>query len=264
MTTTTSSIMEQHCRLIAEHRSWLKHIDPKLLASWEGILKSKPESAVAEAWVRKLMASYDLNPKPAEKQGKGGLDFICTACEKGKDIFYVEVANFDAKAIGKKLGQPEHMDSCTSGPVTSPFPEFLVKRRKKQDQVAKHQINRPTVLAFTCFQEVVSNLFFDDHLITELMIPQLNHGKPFFNRTLFFKEGNERGSYTDACPDISAVMICAPIWNYSSTQQPVINLVLNPSAAREFDPAWMPKIDCHKLSDTWRDIDPCQWQVCKD
>jgi hypothetical protein len=251
----------RYTTVVAEHESWLAQW-PDHLAAWQGRHAHDPEGAIAEAWVRREL-SKQVEVEPYEIPGQGGVDYRCRTQES--EVFAVEVANLDADAVGKRTGLPEKVEEWEGGSPGCIASKLMRVRLSKSAQLAK--IAEPVLLALTCLQETVTFTHFCGSGARDLLVPPTERGitssreRPIFNHAFFFKPGTELRPYTDACPEVAGVLLCAVPWVEADGQQPVTTLVLNPLPRHPFDRAWLPNVRRSALSSNWSTTDPCNWGV---
>lgn len=268
MTTKTSSFVERYSKLIAEHQTWLNQNTPKLLPSWDAILKAQPESAIAEAWVRQNIIAPAHTAEPNDLPKKGGIDFRYMPVNQTGTTFYIEVTNLESDSLGKNSKLPDRIEDWEGGGVAFTQGVFRRKRESKQKQLT--DAKGPALIAITAFHETATFVHFERHTIQEILIPPCNlhwddqeqsRKEYIFKDNLFFKGGNRGAPYEPACPKVSGVLLCNTQWTNTFTRQPLIWLVLNPTATHPFNPEWLPGVPCCKLQDNWQTVDPCRWSA---
>lgn len=266
------SIEEQYADLVDGHKTWLKQFPNSYLSAWETMFADKPESAIAEAWVRNFLSKNEIECKPNDDPNIGGLDFLCAVADRQ---FYAEVTNLDASSIGDRTGLPASVNDFGSRVVGSISSKFLGKRRAKQEQIAKCPYKCPVVIAFVCFHESVTFTHFRRDKIESYVLPVTCYSPAQDNDdgsdptcrglkwdcNLFFKNGSQPNTREDACPEISAVLFCSAPWNYAGTSTPVTHMVLNPTATNPLNLAGCKGISIGQLPDGWADQDEWEWRL---
>lgn len=299
-------------RDIQEHRLWLKSYGVRHENEWEARLRNTPEAAIAEACVR-LLITKDLSEiRPPEVPGQGGLDFYCQASLFPHPHFYVECTCFEDSTCSSMTGLPEAVEDWSGGGIVSIAKKFQArafltlmsrscnrppieshehshtqsadatlhdhdncsKRLKKQNQVTKHSLQAPVVLAIASTHETTSFVHFLSEQIAGMLLPRtalrfsyepdITHQDvrevPLFGDSFFFKQ-TSANAYAAACPEISAVLLLAIPWRASNGSGRHASIALNPTAQFPFSSTWLPSIPCCQLDSEWKETNPCKWKI---
>lgn len=271
---TTLQAKYHYHSIIKRHETWLREHSLRAATEWGHRLSNDCESAIAEAWVANVLANGGIDITPRDVGPQGGPDFACKSAEG--EVFFVEVANLDTDALTTDTGLPVSVDAWQGGGVGCILTRIFNKRRNKHEQVKKHQISDPVVLAFTGFHETATFIHFSKSSVemalvppTQLCIPIPNRSRetraafeePILDTSLFFKRLSNRSVFTSACPELSAVLFFAIPWKTAEGDKPVVRGVLNPTALHALNPRTLPFIPFYQLTEGWDKTDPCSWEV---
>ncbi len=103
----TSLRTNRFCDALAdEHRHWLSAFDPRYLKNWERMLNADEEAALAEAGVRRWLASQSVAAEPNEEL-TGAEQRPDFKCRRGDEKFYVEVTHIATEKATDLTGLSE-------------------------------------------------------------------------------------------------------------------------------------------------------------
>jgi hypothetical protein len=258
--------------IIAEHEAWLKAF-PDHLAAWHNRLRENEESAIAEAVVRRLLVPQVSKIEPHEMPGQGGFDFVCRPNVDLNAEFFVEVTNLGTKALITHTCLSESIDGYADQTFTSGSIAKFVRgrRQKKQDQIKHQGPGGPVLIVLTAFHRTASFVHFSESGVVDLLRPPTirrmpigggeSWEEPVFEDSVFFRPGTCPHPYRSACPEVSAVALCAIPWLDEETRDTPTYVAMNPNASYPIDPKWIPSWPCYCLDGDWKNQDPCHWRV---
>jgi hypothetical protein len=143
------------------HITWLRHVDPAQVKSFDKRRQSDLEAAASEALIAEYLRPRVDKIEPAEDPSHGGPDF---ACVKDGQPFYIEVTSLKRKAVEKAIWIPDD-GTWQGGPVGSISSLVRTAVCGKFDQCLR--TDAPTLIAIGTHH---SWLQVDHSLVEELLI----------------------------------------------------------------------------------------------
>lgn len=238
---TLRDITDRYCDEIDAHRKWLGAANAELLRGWEQRRRDDPESAVAEACSRGLLAEHVDEVRPYECPSHGGPDFVCI---QGTSHFYAEVTSLALETV---------RDETKLTPSVSPGASFyrpltrklFGKCKKKTRQCS--DLDAPSLLVIGTLHFQAGCLCFAQRRLEEVLRGKqtisfdVNHrqgqtvGQPWtvteLAQAAFVAPRSDRPKpYKSVRRSVSAMLLCG-----FDSQPPVVNGLLHPDATRPFD-----------------------------